>query len=180
MTKVLITERHLQDIAEAIRSKNGGQATYRPGEMPGAIRAIVGGQPVVQPLTVTQNGVYAPPEGVDGFGPVTVNVPGGGSRTLLMRRGQVSTTGNYATARFDDGVDLSRYALFEVMMTRGDASDGSSRVLLPDSFPVTFYIQGANYRYTLLLSANAIQCTYYSGNYVNLYVDVYGYTLAEE
>lgn len=31
---------------------------------------------VVQPLSVTQNGTYNPPSGVDGYSPVTVNVSG--------------------------------------------------------------------------------------------------------
>lgn len=33
------------------------------------------GNPVVQPLNVTENGEYPVPDGVDGFAPVTVNVP---------------------------------------------------------------------------------------------------------
>lgn len=33
---------------------------------------------VIQPLSVTENGTYRPSSGVDGFGPVTVNVEGGG------------------------------------------------------------------------------------------------------
>jgi hypothetical protein len=35
-----------------------------------------GGSAVVQPLSVTQNGTYNPPSGVDGYAPVTVNVSG--------------------------------------------------------------------------------------------------------
>lgn len=38
---------------------------------------IEGGEAVVQPLSVTQNGIYNPPSGVDGYAPVTVNVSGG-------------------------------------------------------------------------------------------------------
>lgn len=37
-----------------------------------------GGGAVVQPLSVTQNGTYNPPSGVDGYAPVTVNVSGAG------------------------------------------------------------------------------------------------------
>lgn len=37
-----------------------------------------GGSAVVQPLSVTQNGIYNPSSGVDGFAPVTVDVSGGG------------------------------------------------------------------------------------------------------
>ena len=39
-----------------------------------------GGSAVIQPLSVTQNGTYNPPSGVDGYAPVTVNVSGGVSR----------------------------------------------------------------------------------------------------
>lgn len=36
-----------------------------------------GGEAVIEPLSVTQNGIYNPPSGVDGYAPVTVNVGGG-------------------------------------------------------------------------------------------------------
>ena len=44
-----------------------------------------GGEAVIQPLSVTQNGTYNPPSGVDGYSPVTVNVSGGsgGSGVLV-------------------------------------------------------------------------------------------------
>lgn len=37
-----------------------------------------GGAPVIEALSITQNGTYTPPSGVDGYAPVTVNVSGGG------------------------------------------------------------------------------------------------------
>ena len=37
-----------------------------------------GGSPVINPLSVTENGTYTAPSGVDGYSPVTVNVPSGG------------------------------------------------------------------------------------------------------
>lgn len=40
MSKVLITEGYLEDIANAIRYKNGGQITYTPAQMAQAIMAI--------------------------------------------------------------------------------------------------------------------------------------------
>jgi len=40
MSKVLVTEGHLSNIAEAIRAKNGSSNTYRPGDMAAAIEAI--------------------------------------------------------------------------------------------------------------------------------------------
>lgn len=41
-----------------------------------------GGSAVVQPLSVTQNGTYTPPSGIDGYAPVTVNVSGGGGSDI--------------------------------------------------------------------------------------------------
>ena len=73
--------------ADAIRAKTGGTAEI-PWDMDtgfaGAIGTIPtgGSDPVIQPLSVTANGTYTAPEGVDGYSPVTVNVPssgGGGS-----------------------------------------------------------------------------------------------------
>ena len=46
------------------------------------VSASGGSDPVIQPLSVTENGTYTAPAGVDGYSPVTVNVPssgGGGS-----------------------------------------------------------------------------------------------------
>lgn len=37
-----------------------------------------GSTPVINPLSVTENGTYTAPSGVDGYSPVTVNVSGGG------------------------------------------------------------------------------------------------------
>lgn len=37
-----------------------------------------GGSPVISPLSVTENGTYTAPSGIDGYSPVTVNVSGGG------------------------------------------------------------------------------------------------------
>lgn len=43
MSKVLVTEAYLEDIADAIREKNGTINTYTPAEMADAISAISGG-----------------------------------------------------------------------------------------------------------------------------------------
>ena len=40
--------------------------------------AVPSSSPVIQSLSVTQNGEYTAPSGVDGYSPVTVNVSGGG------------------------------------------------------------------------------------------------------
>jgi hypothetical protein len=43
-----------------------------------------GSAPVVEPLSVTENGVYTAPSGVDGYSPVTVDVQSGGSGGLEL------------------------------------------------------------------------------------------------
>ena len=48
-------------------------------------RSVVwpGGSPVIEPLSVTQNGTYTAPSGVDGYSPITVNVSGGGGGVIV-------------------------------------------------------------------------------------------------
>lgn len=49
---------------------------YAEGEDGGLVPFTQGaGNPVIEPLNVTQNGVYTTPVGVNGFSPVSVNVP---------------------------------------------------------------------------------------------------------
>lgn len=81
MSKVLVNESSLTGIADAIRGKNGSTDTYKPSEMAAAITAISGGggEPVIEALSVTSNGTYTAPDGVDGYSPITVNVPQDGS-----------------------------------------------------------------------------------------------------
>ena len=76
MSKVLVNESSLTGIADAIRGKNGSTTTYKPSEMAAAITAISGAaEPVIEALSITSNGTYTAPDGVDGYSPVTVNVP---------------------------------------------------------------------------------------------------------
>ena len=75
MTKVLVTDSHLSDIADAIRGKNGSSTTYKPGQMAAAITALPDAS-VFGTKSVTQNGTYDPSDdSLDGYSEVTVNVP---------------------------------------------------------------------------------------------------------
>ena len=77
MAQVLVTEDYLEDIADAIRGKNGLLAQYKPGQMAAAIEAIPTGSAVLTTKTITANGTYdAEDDNADGYSEVTVNVSG--------------------------------------------------------------------------------------------------------
>lgn len=58
-----------------------------------------GGEPVIQPLNVTENGTYTAPDGVDGFSPVVVDVP---ERAVILQDKTATENGTYtADAGFD-------------------------------------------------------------------------------
>ena len=76
---VLVMESCLQDIADAIRAKNGSQNTYIPAQMAAAILAISGGggggSASLGSKTIRENGSYtASADNLDGFSTVTADV----------------------------------------------------------------------------------------------------------
>lgn len=71
----------LNAIGDAIRVKTGKTNKLTLDEMPNEIASIETGggttpaNPIIEALSVTENGTYTAPNGVDGYSPVTVNVP---------------------------------------------------------------------------------------------------------
>ena len=78
MTKALVTESYLEDIADSIRAKLNTQREFTPAQMSDAIDQIQtgGGGVTVESLSVTGNGTYTAPAG-KAYSPIVVNVPGG-------------------------------------------------------------------------------------------------------
>ena len=68
----------LTGLADAVRGLTGTSAPLSPDDMINGIEGHVCPSPTIQSLSVTQNGEYTAPSGVDGYSPVTVNVSGGG------------------------------------------------------------------------------------------------------
>lgn len=95
MSNVLVQESSLQDIANAIRSKNGSQNTYTPAQMAAAIRAISGGgNAALGERTITLNGTFsASSDNLDGYDVVTTNVHPG-----IIEPYVVDLTTGYVTA----------------------------------------------------------------------------------
>lgn len=82
MPNVLVNDDSLKAIGNAIREKNGETTKYKPAEMAAAITAISGGgEATIEALSITSNGTYNAPDGVDGYNPITVNVPQDGAPT---------------------------------------------------------------------------------------------------
>lgn len=80
MSKYIIDSSTLTSIADAVRTKGGTTDPIVVSDIPTAITNIPsGGNPVITELTVTQNGTYTASDGVDGYSPITVNVPQDGS-----------------------------------------------------------------------------------------------------
>lgn len=77
MSIVTIDDKHLTNIANAIRQKNGASDKYNPSEMANAIKNIDGGaEPILQNVTVspkTTEQTITPSEGYDGIGQIKVN-----------------------------------------------------------------------------------------------------------
>ena len=74
----------LKQIADAIREKAGTtDALAFPQEIADAIAAIQSGGATIEPLTVSENGTYTAPDGVDGYSPVTVDVKGSDGELVI-------------------------------------------------------------------------------------------------
>ena len=119
--KYLIEEATLTGIADAVREKKGTTDLIQVSNLATEISNIQGGG-TVEELTITSNGTYNPPTGIDGYAPVVVNVPqdGGPPESAFVLTGDCSymfnndkfkwfieTYGNQLT--FNNISDIIRY-----------------------------------------------------------------------
>lgn len=85
MADVLIEEKHLSDIADAIRGKVGSEDTYKPREMAAAIEGIEGADPDC-------NGLHIPPEALEISGSCDYMFYGSSLNWLLEQFGEKIAT----------------------------------------------------------------------------------------
>ena len=117
MSKALITESLLTNIADAIRAKGGTSASMTPAEMATAIAALPD-EAVLTTKTVTANGTYAASsDSADGYSSVTVNVSGGSLGTK-----SISANGTYNAT--DDSLDGYSAVTVAVPNSYGSGDEG--------------------------------------------------------
>lgn len=89
-----LTAAEIEAVLEAINgiltpANNGKVLAISNGKFEARSVQWGGGEPTIEPLSVTANGTYTAPSGVDGYSPITVNVSGG------LHIGSVSLSTNW-------------------------------------------------------------------------------------
>lgn len=175
MANYVVSDTSLGSVADAIRTKGG---TSAPLEYPqGFIDAIgdiqTGGTPTIQALTVTENGTYTAPSGVDGYSPVTVNVSGGGD-TPIPDDGKTRIFISIAEGTPDNRLTFYlRFTASTANNTTVDWGDGTTETL--GSTTATNYShkysQGGDYIITMTVNTGTISFVGSSGSSGN---SIYG------
>lgn len=93
-----LTAEEIEEVLKAINgilipANNGKVLAISNGKFEARSVQWGGGSAVVQPLSVTQNGTYNPPSGVDGYAPVTVNVSGAEISSFIPSSKPIIVTG---------------------------------------------------------------------------------------
>lgn len=137
MSRAMITEAYLTDIADAIRAKLDVETEYTPPQMAAAIESIpTGGDVEVEALSVTQNGTYTAPTG-KAYSPVTVDVSGGGGGL----EGEIAISGGAVQS---SGVEVVSQPVIDAEGMTASASSG-----LQFSFNVKLVIE-----FDLIINSN--------------------------
>ena len=115
MANYIVSDTNLTAVANAIRTKGGTSAQLEfPDDFVSAIGDIqTGGGMTVEPLSVTENGTYTAPTG-KAYSPVTVNVSGGGTDTLLALENNTLTSWTSTAAAVGTYLFYNKTALTSV------------------------------------------------------------------
>lgn len=158
--------------ANAIREKTGDSALieWKPGNGFADEISSIQANPVIQPLTVTENGTYEAPAGVDGYSPVTVAIESGGGGDdgeildALITREITSINNNTANgvgyASFKNCYDLKKVKFSNATYIYGEAFYDCQRLEIADFPKVTRIITKVFYNnhrlYALILRSESI------------------------
>lgn len=131
--KKLYPESDIQSLADAIRQKLGVSTKYKTSQMAEAVEQIrTSPDPVIEKLSVTENGTYTVSAGTDGYSPVVVNVKGG------------------AVNNYTNGTSGDRHSLFEISKANTHLCTLSGRAFytVTDDLVIAGYCWGYGGSYT--------------------------------
>lgn len=162
MANVLVESNSLQDIADAIRTKNGTQNTYKPSQMADAIENLPsGGGTGTKQISITENGTTTEDVSAYASAEITVNVPSSGisiddlAQTGLTGAVTIPTATSLKQQAFYGQSGIT--SIYAPMVTTAalDATYGCSKIAslrLPELTQTT----GAAFRYMSQTSRNAV------------------------
>ena len=163
-----INDTHLTSIADAIRNKyiesgvdimgdNGEAQKYKPSEMATAINNLPkGSEIVITALNVTENGTYTAPTGVNGYNPVTVNVPTGGGAGIPSEAFSISGDCRYRFANGGWDWFIENYG---VQITTSNITEANN---------MFYYSQVETIPFTINLSTSGCECNNMFDNCMSL------------
>ena len=131
-----LTETQIENVLEAINgliipSNNGKVLAINSDTGKLEARSVQWGpsSAVIQPLSITENGVYSAPSGVDGYSPVTVNVAGGSDWQSLKE--YITQSTNQTPCYFDTGYIVQNNAKIEAIVKVASSEVGQGLVPTP-------------------------------------------------
>lgn len=155
-----LSAEEIEEVLEAIKgiltpANNGKVLAINNGKIDARSVQWGGGSAVVQPLSVTQNGTYNPPSGVDGYAPVSVSVSGGGGTIDRTLMNYLSSGYGSNGIKIKNGKWLYGFANMYIYIYPADSSGNILKPnwSLPFEIQVQFRLQGSMSRSMVLFGA---------------------------